>query len=204
MKLKAGQAIDVAAAAPPRSIEFIKRKMAGRPLLKEEMRAIVEDVVGERLSDIEIAAFVMSLNDRGLSMGEATSLSAAMAETGERLRLGKKEIFDKHSVGGIPGDKTSMLLVPIVAAAGLTIPKTSSRAITAPAGTADKMECIAPVEHSMEEIARIVRKTNGCLVWGGAVNMAPADDAFIKVEYPLSIDPLLLPSVMTKQPACFA
>jgi len=201
LKLKAGQPVEVAPADPPRSIDSIKRKMAGKPLAREEMKAIVEDVVGDRLSDVEIAAFVISLNDHGLSMDEATTLSMAMTETGQKLRLGKKDIFDKHSIGGMPGDKTSMLLVPIVAAAGLTIPKTSSRAITAPAGTADKMECIAPVEHSIEEIARIVRKTNGCLVWGGAVDMAPADDAFIKVEYPLSIDPLLLPSVMSKKKA---
>ncbi|MBM3303539.1 MAG: AMP phosphorylase [Candidatus Aenigmarchaeota archaeon] len=204
LRLKAGQPVDVSPAEPPSSIDSIKRKMAGKPLSKDEMRAIVEDVVGERLSDVETAAFVIALNDHGLSMGEATALSTAMAETGEKLRLGKKDVYDKHSAGGIPGDKTSMLLVPIVAAAGLTIPKTSSRAITAPAGTADKMECIAPVEHSMEEIARIVRKTNGCLVWGGAVDMAPADDAFIRVEYPLSIDPLLLPSVMSKKKAAGA
>jgi AMP phosphorylase len=115
--------------------------------------------------------------------------------------LGKKEIYDKHSIGGVPGDKTSMLLVPIVGAAGLTIPKTSSRAITSPAGTADRFECLAPVDLSLEEIKHVVRKINCCLVWGGAVDLAPADDLFIKIEYPLSIDPLLLPSVMSKKKA---
>ncbi len=204
LKLEKNQTIEVSPADPPKSIEFIKRKLADKQLAKDEMRAIVDDVVSERLSDVEITAFVAALQNHGLTMDEATALSIAMAETGEKLNVGKKEIYDKHSIGGIPGDKTSMILVPIVAAAGLTIPKTSSRAITAPAGTADRMECIAPVEHSMEEISRIVRKTNGCLVWGGAVGMAPADDVFIRVEYPLSIDPLLLPSVMSKKKAAGA
>jgi AMP phosphorylase len=197
--LKKNQSIDVAPADVPKSAEFIKRKLGGGQLSKEEMRAIVQDVVADRLSDVELTAFVTSLHNRGLSMDEVTSLSMAMSETGQKLNLGKKEIFDKHSIGGIPGDKTSMLVVPIVAAAGLTIPKTSSRAITAPAGTADRMECLAPVSHSMDEITRIVKKVGGCLVWGGDVDMAPADDAFIRIEYPLSIDPLLLPSVMSKK-----
>jgi AMP phosphorylase len=202
--LEKNQPVEVEAADAPRSIEFIKRKLLGNPLSRDEIRSIVQDVVHDRLSDVEMTAFVTSLHNRGLSMDEATALSVAMVESGKKLNLGKREIYDKHSLGGIPGDKTSMLVVPIVAAAGLTIPKTSSRAITAPAGTADRMECLAPVCHSMDEIAKIVRKTNGCLVWGGAVDMAPADDAFIRIEYPLGIDPLLLPSVMSKKKAAGA
>jgi AMP phosphorylase len=124
-----------------------------------------------------------------------------MALTGKTLDLGKKEIYDKHSIGGVPGDKTSMMVVPIIGAAGLTIPKTSSRAITSPAGTADRFECLAPVNLDLEEIKKVVKKINCCLVWGGAVDLAPADDMFIKIEYPLSIDPLLLPSVMSKKKA---
>lgn len=204
MGISKGQSVDVVPADAPKSLVFIRKKLQGCQLSREEMRAVVQDVVQNRLSDVEMTAFVTALHNRGLSMDEATALSMSMAETGKRLAIGRKPVFDKHSIGGIPGDKTSMLVVPIVAAAGLTIPKTSSRAITAPAGTADRMECLAPVCHSMEEIARIVRKTSGCLVWGGAIDMAPADDAFIKIEYPLSIDPLLLPSVMSKKKAAGA
>jgi thymidine phosphorylase len=119
----------------------------------------------------------------------------------ENFIAGECPICVHNSIGGVPGDKTSMVLVPVVAAAGLTIPKTSSRAITAPAGTADRMECLCPVDLKLDEIKVVVRQTNGCLVWGGAVDLAPADDAFIGVEYPLSIDPLLLPSVMSKKKA---
>jgi len=104
-----------------------------------------------------------------------------------------------NSIGGVPGDKTSILAVPIIASAGLTIPKTSSRSITSPAGTADRMEVLAPVEFDTVGIKRIVKKTGGCLVWGGAVDLAPADDLFIRIEHPLGLDPLLLPSVMSKK-----
>jgi len=117
------------------------------------------------------------------------------------LNLNKRVICDKHSIGGIPGDKTSLVLVPIIAAAGLTIPKTSSKAITSPSGTAERMSTLAPVELSLEEIKKVIEKTNACLVWGGALDLAPADDMFIKVEYPLGIDPMLLPSIMSKKRA---
>ena len=124
-----------------------------------------------------------------------------MISTGKTLDFGPGPILDKHSVGGIPGDKTSMLVVPIVAAAGFTIPKTSSRAITSPAGTADRVETLCPVNLSIKEIKEVVKKTNGCLVWGGSLELAPADDLFIQVEYPLGIDPMLLPSILSKKKA---
>jgi AMP phosphorylase len=124
-----------------------------------------------------------------------------MIKTGKTVEFGKTPILDKHSVGGIPGDKTSMLVVPIVAAAGYTIPKTSSRAITSPAGTADRVESLCPVNLSIDEIKKVVAKTNGCLVWGGSLELAPADDLFIQVEYPLGIDPMLLPSILSKKKA---
>jgi AMP phosphorylase len=104
-------------------------------------------------------------------------------------------------LGGVPGNKITLLIVPIVAAAGLTIPKTSSRAITSACGTADIMETLAPVTFNADEIVEIVNKTNGIIAWGGGVNLAPADDIFIRVEYPLAIDPhyLALCSVMAKK-----
>lgn len=200
MDINEGEWVNVEPAELPESLGFIKKKLSGNTLCGNEIRKIIEDVVKNRLSEIEITAFVTSLYHYGISIQEATALSRAMAATGKTLKW-KKTIYDKHSIGGVPGDKTSMVLVPVVAAAGLTIPKTSSRAITAPAGTADRMECLCPVDLDIEEIKRVVEKTNGCLVWGGAVDLAPADDKFIEIEYPLSIDPLLLPSVMSKKKA---
>ncbi|XES77734.1 MAG: AMP phosphorylase [Candidatus Bathyarchaeia archaeon] len=196
-----GETVDVQLAPMPESLGNIRAKLRGQRLRNEEIFTIVKDVVEQHLSDIEISAFVTALKVYGLSMSETEAMSRAMVETGKTLNFGKPPILDKHSIGGIPGDKTSMILVPIVAAAGFTIPKTSSRAITSPAGTADRVETLCPVNLEIEEIKRVVKKTGGCLVWGGALELAPADDLLIRVEYPLGIDPMLLPSIMSKKKA---
>jgi len=201
LELKEDMVVNVTAAKFPHSIEYIKAKLKGRKLKYEEMLEIVTDVVAGRLSRIEIAAFVTALNNFGLDVEEAVSLSRAMYETGKKLSLNNAHIADKHSIGGVPGDKTTLLVVPIVAACGVTIPKTSSRAITSASGTADRAEVLMPVELDIEEMRTVVRKTNGCIVWGGKLELAPADDIFIQVEYPLSIDPLLMPSIMSKKKA---
>lgn len=199
--IRPNEKIHIQTASPPKSLVFIKKKLAGHALSAKEIHAIIEDTVNHRLSEIELTAFVTSLYNKGMSMSETASLSESMAKTGKSLKLRTKAIYDKHSVGGCAGDKTTILVVPIVAAAGLTIPKTSSRAITSPAGSADRVECIMPVDLTLEEVRRVVNKTNACMVWGGSVDLAPADDIFIRIEYPLSIDPFLLPSVMSKKKA---
>lgn len=199
--IKLGDELTLEHVEEPLSVAYIKQKIAGNRIEAEKIKAIVKDIVAKKLSDLELAAFVTALDIHGMSMDEIENLSRAMVETGKTLKIPGKTIVDKHSIGGIPGDKTSLLAVPIIAAAGLTIPKTSSRAITSPAGTADRMEVLAPVDLKAEDIIRIVKKTNGCLVWGGALDLAPADDAFIQIEYPLGIDPMLLPSIISKKKA---
>jgi thymidine phosphorylase len=94
-----------------------------------------------------------------------------------------------------------MIVVPIVAAHGLTIPKTSSRAITSPAGTADTMEVLARVDLGVDEMKEVVTACHGCLVWGGHVNLSPADDILISVERPLSLDTReqMVASIMSKK-----
>ena len=195
------ETVDVQLAPLPESLFNIRAKLRGERLREKDVDAIVRDVVERHLSTVEIAAFLTALNIHGLSSSETEALSRAMITTGKTIDFGPGPILDKHSVGGIPGDKTSMLVVPIVAAAGFTIPKTSSRAITSPAGTADRVETLCPVTLSIEEIKDTVKKTGGCLVWGGSLELAPADDLFIQVEYPLGIDPMLLPSILSKKKA---
>jgi len=199
--LKDNENIEVEIAKYPISLQHIKNKLKGRNLSSEEIFEIVKDTVEGNLSEIEIASFVTALNSFGLSIEEITSLTLAMVETGKKLDLKNKFIVDKHSIGGQPGDKTSLLLVPIIASAGITIPKTSSRAITGAAGTADRAEVLMDVELDIEEMKRVILHTNGCITWGGSLHLAPADEIFIQIEYPLSIDPLLLPSIMSKKKA---
>jgi AMP phosphorylase len=199
--VKEDETVSVQLAPLPESLFMVRAKLHGERLRENDVVTIVKDVVERHLSNAEISAFLTALSIHGLSASENEALSRAMVATGKTLTFGEGPILDKHSVGGIPGDKTSMLVVPIVAAAGYTIPKTSSRAITSPAGTADRVETLCPVNLSIEEIKKTVAKTGGCLVWGGALELAPADDLFIQVEYPLGIDPMLLPSILSKKKA---
>lgn len=196
-----GAPVQVSLVGRPESLGFIREKILGERLMSWKIEMIVVDIVERHLSDIELASFVTALQTNGLSMEETEALSKAMVKTGKTINFNRHPILDKHSIGGVPGDKTTLLVVPIVAAAGYTIPKTSSRAITSPAGTADRFEALAPVNLRIEDIMEVVEKTNACIVWGGALDLAPADDLFIRVEYPLSIDPLLLPSIISKKKA---
>lgn len=201
LALRQGSVIDVDIATFPKSLQFIHHKLTGKRLLYNEILEIVKDVVKGNLNEGEIAAFVTALNIQGLDLDEAVSLSSSMVLTGKQLKLNKKIVADKHSIGGVPGDKTTLLVVPIVAAAGLTIPKASSRAITSAAGTADRAEAIMQVDFGIDEMEEIVKKCTGCIVWGGSLELAPADDIFVRTEYSLYIDPLLLPSIMSKKKA---
>ncbi|MEM4649780.1 MAG: thymidine phosphorylase, partial [Candidatus Bathyarchaeia archaeon] len=196
-----GETVNVSPAPLPKSLDYIKNRLKGRKLNKKEIKEIVMDVVEGRLSEVEIAAFITSLNFKCLDLEEAMNFSLAMVEAGKTLNLNKELIADKHSIGGIPGDKTTLLLVPIVASCGVTIPKSSSRAITSAAGTADRAEVLMPVNLNLNEMKEVVEKADGCIVWGGALDLSPADDIFINVEFPLSLDPLLLPSILSKKKA---
>src|SRR3990172_8422358 len=201
LRLKDDQTVEISLTEKPLSVSFIKKKMDKISLSKPEYEQIVKDVLENHLSETEIAAFISALYINEMNMDETEALTRVLAETGEILDFKGRTIYDKHSIGGVPGNKVSLLIVPIVAAAGLTIPKTSSRAITSASGTADIMEVLAPVVFNAHEIEEIVNRTGGIIAWGGGVNLAPADDIFIQVEYPLAIDPrnLMICSVMAKK-----
>jgi AMP phosphorylase len=196
-----GAIVTVELARRPESLDYVREKINGQRLTPWKIQRIVGDVVERHLSDIELAAFVTALHVHGVSMDEVESLSRAMIWSGKQIDFGRSPILDKHSIGGVPGDKTTLIVTPIIAAAGYSIPKSSSRAITSPAGTADRMEALAPVDIPFERIKKIVNDIGACIVWGGSIDLAPADDLFIRIEYPLSIDPLLLPSIMSKKKA---
>lgn len=182
-----GTLVSVSPAAAPESLDAVRAKINGQSLGREQIAAIIDDITHYRYSDMEIAAFLIG-SASFMTSDELLALTAAMAQAGTRLTWGRPMVVDKHCIGGIPGNRTSMIVVPIVAAHGLTIPKTSSRAITSPAGTADTMEVLARVDLKVDEMREVVAACNGCLVWGGHVNLSPADDILISVERPLSLD----------------
>ena len=184
------------------AIEAIKRKLIGKRLTYKEIYSIMDQISQNKLGDVLTTYFTASGFSKGFSDDELYYLTRAMVETGEKLQF-KGIVADKHSIGGMPGTRTTLIVVPIVAAAGFKIPKSSSRAITTPAGTADDMEILAPVMLSKDKIYEIIEKTNGCIVWGGSFNIAPADDVIIKIEEVLlfeSFDKILI-SIMAKKVA---
>ncbi|MEZ5668256.1 MAG: thymidine phosphorylase family protein [Alphaproteobacteria bacterium] len=185
--LPEGATVTIAQATPPASLEAVRAKIDGRTLTPDQIDAVIRDIADHRYSPMEIAAWLIS-SASFLTTDEMLSVTRAMAKVGNRLSWNMPLVVDKHCIGGIPGNRTSMIVVPIVAAHGLTMPKTSSRAITSPAGTADTMEVLARVDLTIGEMQRVVEREKGCLVWGGHVNLSPADDVLISVERPLSID----------------
>ena len=201
LNVKDGDGIEIWESGKPASLEYIKKKMDGGKLNKEETLAIIKDVVNDDISPAELTAFITASYINPLDMDEVEHLTRAMVETGEQIKFASKPIVDKHSIGGVPGNKISLLVVPLIAASGLKIPKTSSRAITGAGGTADLMEVLAFVEFSASEVQQMTEKVGGVIVWGGATNIAPADDRIIIQEYPFKIDARgqMLASVMAKK-----
>ena len=186
---------------PAASADALRGKVFGRRLAQADFDRLMRDTVDNRLSDLELAAFVTACAGERLDIGETTALTRAMIGVGQRLDWGGGLVLDKHSVGGLPGNRTTPIVVAIVAALGYRIPKTSSRAITSPAGTADTMEVMTPVGLDLVAMRRVVEQEGGCVVWGGNVRLSPADDILIRVERPLDFDSdgQLVASVLSKK-----
>jgi len=183
-----------------KAIEAIKKKLVGKRLSYDEIYSIMDEIANEKLSPVLTTYFAAAGFKEGFSDEELYSLTRAMVATGPRLKF-SGIVADKHSAGGVAGTRTTMIVVPIIAAAGYKIPKTSTRAITSPAGTADTMEVVAPVTFTTSQITKIVEKVGGCIVWGGHVGLAPADDILIQVERPLAFESYdkIIVSVMAKK-----
>ncbi len=198
--IKENMMLSIKPADPPESLMFIQKKIKASKLAVEEINKIIKDAVSGSLSRIELAAFITGVAINGMDHDEMTALTLAEARSGKIFNFGT-DVFDKHSTGGVPGNKVSLIIVPIVAAAGLMIPKSSTRAITSPSGTADSMEVLAPVAFEYDKLKEIISKENGCIIWGGALNTAPADNILIEIERPLHMDPigLMIPSILTKK-----
>ena len=204
--VKDGDSIKARHAPPVESLSLVRGRIFGRPLSEGAMHNIVADIVAGRYSAIQISAFLTACAARPLDTGEICSLTRAMVDTGDRLAWEFPVIADKHSVGGLPGNRTTPIIVAICAELGLVMPKTSSRAITSPAGTADTMETLAPVMLSEAQIHAVVAAEGGCIAWGGAVTLSPADDILIRIERALDLDSegQLIASVLSKKIAAGA
>jgi thymidine phosphorylase len=204
--LTEGTPVSVRQPPPVHSMKAVRAKIAGERLSQTEYTAICQDIVAHRYAKEELAAFLVSSAQSGMDREEVLFLTRAMTDTGKHINWDEPMVVDKHCIGGIPGNRTTMIVTPIVAAYGLLMPKTSSRAITSPAGTADTMEVLAEVNLTMETLRHIVHQERACLAWGGTANLAPVDDILISVERPLSLDSQgqMIASILSKKLAAGA
>ena len=200
LKLKKGESVEIEISPHPHSIDLIKKKLKGEELKKQEIEEIVKDISKNALTEAEIAFFISAVYSKDMSLRETKNLIQSMVKSGKQLKL-RGKVVDKHSIGGIAGNRTTPIIISICATQGLIMPKTSSRAITSAAGTADVIETIARVDFSIKEIKKIIRKTNSCFVWGGALGLVPVDDKIIKIGRVVKIDSTaqLLASILSKK-----
>ncbi len=196
-----GTEIDAVFSPAPESVRSIRKKMDNVKLSEKEITSIVHDIYRGSLSNIEVSAWLTALYINGMDIEEIAYFTNAMVDTGDRVPFAKGPIFDFHSVGGVPGNKVTPIVVSIVAAAGLMIPKTSSRAISSACGTSDFVETFCDVEFSAERLKEIGESVGGAFVWGGSMNLAPVDDIVINIEHPLGINPRpqMLASILSKK-----
>ena len=201
LQLRKNSPIQVSPMEKPTSVEYIKAKLNGKKLTSNQINEIIKDVVADDLTDVELTYLVAAAFIRGLSDQETAELTKAIVRNGKQIKFASGNILDKHCIGGVPGNRTTLVMIPIIAAAGLKIPKTSSRSITSPSGTADTMEVLANVTVPAERLKEIATKVKGFISWGGGVDIAAADDHIIRVRHPLSLDPegMMLASIMAKK-----
>lgn len=169
------------------AVEAIRKKLLGKKLTYREIFSVMDEISHERLGPVLTTYFTAAGFKEGFSLEELFFMTKAMVETGKKLEF-SGIVADKHSTGGVAGTRTTMILVPIIAAAGFQIPKNSTRAITSPSGTADTMEVVAPVTFEAEQIKKIITDVGGCIVWGGHLGLAPADDVIIEIGQPLGFE----------------
>lgn len=185
---KVGDEVSISHPRPLDSLSYIRSKLYGNELKTMEINQIIDDVVKGQLSDIDLTMFLSGTAGNRLNKKETLDLTRSMVQTGKRLHWPSPPIVDKHCVGGLPGNRTTLIVVPIVTVFGLMMPKTSSRAITSPAGTADTMEIFAPVNLDLKSMQKVVEQENGCITWGGTVSLSPADDLLIRIERSMNLD----------------
>lgn len=171
----------------PESRQALKRKIQGEELSEQDYRLLIKDINDGRYSESEVSAFLVTATQH-LTDNEVLSLARVRASYANILTWDEPIVVDKHSLGGVPGSRITLIVVPIIAAFGLAMPKTSSRAITSAAGTADAMETLANVSLSVDEVKACVKKARACIAWNGKLNHSRVDDIMNAITRPLGID----------------
>ncbi|HZK84829.1 MAG TPA: pyrimidine-nucleoside phosphorylase [Desulfosporosinus sp.] len=192
-----------------RMVDLIEKKRDGEPLSKSEIYFIINSYVQGDVPDYQMSAWAMAVYFRGMSLEETAELTLAMAQSGDQLDLSalSGRFVDKHSTGGV-GDKTTLLLGPMVAACGVPVAKMSGRGLGHTGGTIDKLSAVPgfQVELTQEKFLAQVKKI-GLSVIAQTGNLVPADKllyALRDVTGTVSSIPLIASSIMSKKIAAGA
>lgn len=203
LKVKDNDLLRVSHVETLNSMAHVKEKLIGNPLNEWQYNEIIKDIATQKYSNIFISSFVSAFSGANMNMEEIYFLTQAMIRAGNKLQWENEIIADNECLGGLHGNRTSMIVVPIIASLGIAMPKISSRAITSPAGTADTMQVLTNVNLSLAQIRKVVEKENGCIVWGGPMKLCPAGDNISKVKRALEMDSegLMIASILSKKVA---
>ncbi len=201
--IKEGDTVEVEEIGLEHFSKIVRKKMAKKALEPYEIKEFMAAIDYGYVADPHIATFGTAVEINGMSIEETTTVAEAILEHSNKLKLKREPIVDKHSIGGIAGNRITPIMVPIIAAAGLTIPKVSTRAITSPAGTSDALETIMRVELTLEEVTEVIEKTNGCMVDGMKIGLGDVADKFLRVVKQVKIDPreMMIASILSKKKA---
>lgn len=203
LQIEAGQLVEFEEIGLEQFSKIVRKKMGKKALADHEIKNFMAAIDYGYVADPHIATFGTAVEINGMTIEETTTVAEAILEHSNKLQLKKEPIVDKHSIGGIAGNRITPIMVPIIAAAGLTIPKVSTRAITSPAGTSDALETIMPVELGLEEVTKVIEKTNGCMVDGMKIGLGDVADKFLRVVKQVKIDPkeMMIASILAKKKA---
>ncbi len=201
--LRFGEVVKVKIAPKSDAIEYIRKKLKGEKLSYEEIYSIIKDIADDRLGQILTTYYAAAGYSPGFDEEEMFYMTKAMAETGDTLKF-DGIVADKHSIGGVAGKGITPLLIPMVACVeDLTLPNTSSRAVTSASATTDMLETVMPMIFAKEELEAMILKHNSFMVWGGGLELAPADDEIIEVQKPIGIESIdkFVASIVSKKVA---
>lgn len=201
--VKEGSEIEVIPSGLEGITRIIRRKMKGEVLLQKEIDTFMTALDSGLLTKSHVAAFGTAVEIKGMHGEEITAVAKSILNHSRKFNPKGKLVVDKHSIGGIAGNRITPLIIPIIASCGITIPKVSTRAITSPAGTVDALEVVMPVDLSFEEASEVLEKTNGFMVNGETVGLGSVADKFLDAVSEVKIDPkeMMIASILAKKKA---
>lgn len=183
----------------PLSMQAIRKKLLWKKITEEEIDAVIEDIKNNKIHDLVLAYYVATSFFYKSDIHELAYTTKATAYTWDMYRF-PWIVAGKYCIWWVPGNETTMIVVPILASLWVTVPKSFSKAITSPAATGECVNVLMDIEFDKQEVIRITDKVWACLVWNEKLNLAPVNDRIIKVSAPLGMEPYarMISSIMAK------